>query len=248
MKDAGREILFCGDTHGRHAHVLEAAQRLRPIAVVLLGDMEFVQPAHLELAAIRDIVWWIHGNHDTDREVTWAHLMVEEFADRCIDGRVVTLPDGTRLAGLGGVFRAKIWAPPSPSVHASYDAWLASLQSGWPKRPTMHAGERLRHRSTIFEDGYDRLAAQGADILVTHEAPAPHRYGWPALNELARAMRVGQIFHGHQHDRPDYRAHWDRLGHEVHGVGLRGIAKRDGEVVVPGELDAARGPVRSSAW
>lgn len=74
-----RQILFCGDTHGRHAHVLQAAQHLRPMAVVLLGDMEFGQPANFELAPIRDIVWWIHGNHDTDREPSWSHLIDGEF-------------------------------------------------------------------------------------------------------------------------------------------------------------------------
>lgn len=247
MKTLG-QILFCGDTHGRHAHVLEAAQRLQPMAVVLLGDMEFGQPAHLELAPIRDIVWWIHGNHDTDREASWAHLIDGEFAQRCVDGRVVTLPDGTRLAGLGGVFREKVWAPPALAVHASYEAWLTWLESRWHQSAAVGASERLRHHSTIFEEVYDRLAADSADILVTHEAPSPHRYGWPALNELARAMGVRQVFHGHQHDRPDYRAHWRRLGHEVHGVGLRGISARDGEVIVPGELDAARGSGRSTDW
>jgi hypothetical protein len=75
----------------------------------------------------------------------------------------------------------------------------------------MYAGERLHQRSTIFGEVYDRLAAQDADVLVTHEAPAPHPYGWPALNELARALGVRQVFHGHQHDRLDYRAHWGRL-------------------------------------
>jgi len=63
--------------------------------------------------------------------------MNSELADRCIDGRVVVLPDGTRLAGLGGVFREKVWAPPLLPAHASYDAWLESLQSGWQKRESM---------------------------------------------------------------------------------------------------------------
>jgi len=81
--------------------------------------------------------YFIHGNHDTDTEQAWANLMNSELADRCIDGRVVVLPDGTRLAGLGGVFREKVWAPPLLPAHASYDAWLESLQSGWQKRESM---------------------------------------------------------------------------------------------------------------
>ena len=42
------EILFCGDAHGKFAHILAAAERLMPMTVVLLGDMEFPRPAHLE--------------------------------------------------------------------------------------------------------------------------------------------------------------------------------------------------------
>lgn len=240
-------ILFCGDTHSRHQHVLEAALRLKPMAVVLLGDMEFTQPAHIELAPIRDIVWFITGNHDTDRPESWANLMDSELAGRCIDGRVVTLPDGTRLAGLGGVWRQKIWAPPAEPEHESYEAWLNSLQSGWRKRETMYATERLKHRSTIFPQTYDRLIDQRADILVTHEAPSPHPYGWQAIDDLAQALGVQELYHGHQHDRPDYSAHWERLGFRCHGVGLRGITGRGGQIVRAGEVDDARSVQRRVA-
>lgn len=106
-----REILFCGDTHGRLAHVVEAALDLAPLAVVLLGDIESPRPLHVELEAIRDIVYWLHGNHDTDRQSSWSQHVDSELADRQLDGRVVTLADGTRLAGVGGVFRQEIWYP-----------------------------------------------------------------------------------------------------------------------------------------
>lgn len=233
------EILFCGDTHGSHGHIIDAALKLKPMAVVLLGDMESPRPLHIELEPIRDIVWWITGNHDTDKPESWSHLVDSELADRCIDGRVVTLPDGTRLAGLGGVFRGKIWNPPHDPVHQSYDAWLDSLQPGWRKRPSMFASERLRHRSTIFPQPYRRLASERADILVTHEAPSTHPYGWEAIDELGQALGVKTALHGHQHDSPDYRAQWVALGFEAYGVGLRGITGRNGGVIVPGESDAS---------
>ena len=76
-----------------------------------------------------------------------------------------------------------------------------------------------------------------ADILVSHEAPKPHPNGWLALNALARSLRVRQVFHGHHHDNLDYAPHWNRLGFEVHGVGLRGISDRKGKVIVAGEID-----------
>ena len=239
-----RQILFGGDPHGRFTHLVCAAERLQPQAVVLLGDMEFKRAAHLELAPIRDRTFFIHGNHDTDSLESWTNLMDSELAVRCIHGRVTVLLDGTRLAGLGGVFREGIWTPPSPAAYSSYAAWLESLQAGWKKRDTMHGRARLRHQSSIFPDVYDRLAAESADVLVTHEAPFPHPYGWRAINELAEALGVSQIVHGHQHDNLNYGPHFARLGYQIFGVGLRGITGRDGQVILPGEMDDVRGGLR----
>ena len=233
------QILFCGDTHGDLRRVVAVAERERPMAVVLLGDIEAPRPLHLELAPIRDLVWWIRGNHDTANPRHWSHLVDSELADRCIDGRVVTLADGTRLAGLGGVFRQSIWYPPGSALHDSYDAWLESLQSGWRKREAMYAAQRLNHRSSIFPADYLRLGNQRADILVTHEGGS-HPHGFDAINELAAAMGVHTTFHGHHHDRLDYSAKWPSLGFRAFGVGLRGISDRNGAVVVEGEQDAQR--------
>jgi hypothetical protein len=81
-----------------------SGRSLLPMTVVLLGDMEFPRPAHLELAPIREITYFVIGNHDTDTAESWANLSESELADRCIDGRVVTLPDGTRVAVWAGFF------------------------------------------------------------------------------------------------------------------------------------------------
>lgn len=239
-------ILFCGDTHGSLRHVVDTALKLKPMAVVLLGDIQSPRPLHEALAPIRDLVWWIHGNHDTDEPESWTHLCESELADRCIDGRVVTLADGTRLAGLGGVFRQTMWYPPAEPTHVSYDAWLESLQAGWRKRQTMYASQRLIHRSTIFPDAYLGLARQRADILVSHEAGGAHPHGFDAIDELAAAMGVQATFHGHQHDNLDYRGKWPSLGFQAYGVGLRGITDRTGAVVVPGEEDAKRAALREA--
>ena len=235
-----REILFCGDPHGRLARVVEAALDLAPLAVVLLGDIESPRPLHVELEPIRDIVYWLHGNHDTDRQSSWSHLVDSELADRQLDGRVVTLVDGTRLAGLGGVFRQEIWYPPAAPRFDSCDAWLASLQAGWRKRDGMHQAQRLKHRSSIFPATYFNLARQRADILVTHEAGGSHPYGFDVIDELAASMGVRESFHGHQHDRLDYSARWADLGFRAFGVGLRGISGRDGQAIRAGELDEQR--------
>lgn len=230
------DILFCGYTHGRLRRVVDTALCLKPMAVVLLGDIESPRPLHFELEPIREMVRWIHGNHDTSLE-SWRNLVDSELAHRSLDGRVVMLADGTRVAGLGGVFRQSIWMPPEPAVHENHDAWLASCQ--WRRTP-VHDSEMLKHRSSIFEDTYLALMTQRADILVTHEAGASHPHGFKAIDELAQSMGVQSSFHGHHHDNLDYSLDWPELGFRAHGVGLRGITDREGRVVVPGERDDHR--------
>lgn len=52
-------------------------------------------------------------------------------------------------------------------------------------------GIARRHRSNIFPEDYLELfVGAPADILVAHEAPAAHRYGWQAIDELAEALGV----------------------------------------------------------
>lgn len=101
-------------------------------------------------------------------------------------------------------------------------------------------GLPLRHRSTIFQDEWLRLAEQSADVLVTHEAPDVHPYGFAAVTELAQFMGVKRSLHGHQHDSLDYSSAFERLGFRAYGVGLRGICDLSGRVVVAGEQDAER--------
>jgi sugar phosphate isomerase/epimerase len=68
-------------------------------------------------------------------------------------------------------------------------------------------GIALRHHSTIFPDDYQQLLRSGpADILVTHEAPAAHQHGWQAIDELAEALGVQLVVHGHHHQNIDYLA------------------------------------------
>ena len=105
-------ILFCGDPHGRFEHIIEAATTWQASAVVLLGDMEAPAPLSQVLAPIKEITWLIHGNHDTDSELSFAHLWDDELGrGRNLHGQVVDLPGGVRVAGLGGVFRESVWHP-----------------------------------------------------------------------------------------------------------------------------------------
>ena len=101
-------------------------------------------------------------------------------------------------------------------------------------------GKELTHLSTIFWDVYEKLWEQRADILVTHEAPSCHRNGFTAIDELAQAMGVKALFHGHHHDCLDYRAWDEKLGFKAFGVGFCGITDETGRIVQPGDFDEAR--------
>jgi predicted phosphodiesterase len=214
-------ILFCGDPHGQWQHIIDAALQTDARAVILLGDLEPARPLHIELAAIRERVWYIHGNHDTDHEGNFAHVWHSELTERNLHGRVVTLPCGTRIGGLGGVFRGAVWYPkdnhPPRFTNREEHARRTPRQDRW--QSSVH----LRHWSSIYPDEVEQLAALQADILITHEAPGYHEHGFAALDTLARRMGVRMTVHGHQHDNIDSSARWAEQGFESYGVGLRGV-------------------------
>jgi len=162
-------ILYCGDPHGKFSHIIKAATKLNASAVILLGDLEPKRPLHIELEAILERVWFIHGNHDTDTEENWRHIWESGLAGRNIHGRVVILPDGTRLAGLGGVFRESVWYPSIPSEprfrNRQDHAELTPQHNRWRDLVP------LRHWSSIYPDELEALNNLKTDVLVTHEAP-----------------------------------------------------------------------------
>ena len=228
------QIFFCGDVHGNFGHIVDAVFEYSPAAIVLLGDIQAHKPLEQELAAIVDDteVWFIHGNHDTDSETDYDNLFGSKLAHRNLDGRVVDIA-GVRIAGLGGIFRGQVWRPPEHKACPSPKEYIRMVgrSNRWGD------GLPLKHRSSIFPDVFDALAARTADVLVTHEAPSVHPHGFDALDELARSMKVSASFHGHHHDSLDYSRHWAKLGHKAYGVGFCGITTLDGTVVRVGDYD-----------
>jgi predicted phosphodiesterase len=262
-------IYFHGDVHGHFRHVREQALQDRPDAVVLLGDLEAQRPLEVELAPIFDAgiaVRWIRGNHDTDTKRNWDNLAGAMNLN--IDGQVVEL-DGVRVAGLGGIFRGEIWYPDAASGNdPDYPSYVAYCRAQNEQRPArlrkkaafeaslrhfehmpgsnaamideIRYGKELKHLSSIFWDVYACLWEQRADILVSHEAPSCHPHGFAAIDELAQAMSVKVVFHGHHHDNLDYRP-WDAsLGFKTYGVGFCGITDQTGRIVKSGDFDTAR--------
>jgi len=243
-------ILFCGDPHGAFRHIIEAASRTMASAVVLLGDMEPQRPLHLELAPLLERtvpVWFIHGNHDADSDELWMRVWGSELADRNVHGRVVELPDGRRLAGLGGVFRESVFYPSMSAARGGEPAFRTRQEHGkaTPRQDRWGGhGIARRHWGTIYPEDVDRLADLRADILITHEAPGYHPNGFELLDTLVQSMGAKVVIHGHHHDRLDSSDRWWQQGFRSYGVGLRGITAVDAdgnaEVIVPGELDDAR--------
>ncbi|WP_048767353.1 metallophosphoesterase family protein [Oligella urethralis] len=229
------QVLFFGDLHGGFDHCLPIVEQYRPQAIVLLGDLELAAPMQEVFREVRQLtqVWWIPGNHDTDEEHYFDHLYHSEMADFNLDGRVVELA-GIRIAGLGGVFRGKIW-------HPAAECWNYFSPEDYVRdchpRQLWRGGVSLRNRSSIFPETFMALRAQKADILVTHEAPSCNRFGFAVIDRLARQMGACAVFHGHHHDNYDYSPHFERLGFEVYSVGLRGVTALDGSVIRPGEED-----------
>lgn len=228
-------VLFFGDLHGGFDHCLPIVEQYRPQAVILLGDIEAPEPLHEMFSALRELtqVWWIHGNHDTDAEVYYDNLFASELAPYNLDGRVVKIA-GIRFAGLGGVFRGKIWHPANACWN--YFSPEDYINDAKP-RDLWRGGVSLRNRSSIFPQTYMNLRCQQADILVTHEAPSCNRFGFSVIDRLARQMGVCAIFHGHHHDNYDYSPHFARMGFETYSVGLRGVTGLDGSIIKAGDED-----------
>ena len=244
-----RPVLFCGDPHGRFDQVFAAVDQTEPGAVVFLGDMEPLRPLHVELKSLieRELpLWYIHGNHDADSDELWMRVWGSELAERNVHGRVVELPDGRRLAGLGGVFRETVWHPVPGAARAGVPAFRTRAQhaKSTPRQDRWGSGPHRRHWGSIYPEDVDGLASLQTDILITHEAPGYHPHGFELLDTLAQSMGAAVAIHGHHHDALDSSARWEAQGFRSYGVGLRGVCALwpddRWEVVIKGELDDRR--------
>jgi len=248
-----QNLWFCGDTHGSLGHIVEHvlsahAAGQAPAAIILLGDIDAPRPLHIELEKIRELteIFWIPGNHDSDDNSAWNNLTSSRLAERNLHCRV-TQVGFLQVAGLGGVFRKKIWRPPESPAFQSYDIWRDDLIARRPQRDwgLSETSEERRHRTSIFPACVAELEKLRAELLVSHEAPECRGdgRGWRAIGDLARAIGVRYVFHGHHHDRPDYGANFEHLGFQAYAVGFRGITALDctGRVTVirHGDYDMA---------
>lgn len=135
-------------------------------------------PLHEELASLieqRLPIHWIHGNHDADSNELWMRVWGSDLVDQSVHGRVVELADGTRLAGLGGVFRASVWYPDAKSAGPAFRTRAAHAKATPRQDRWGGSGTHRKHWGTIYPEEVDRLSRLRADILVTHEAPGGYK-------------------------------------------------------------------------
>ncbi len=208
-------ILFYGDPHGRWQPLLDEYARHPAKAVVLLGDCELSAPLAETLKPISTDgcpIHWIYGNHDNHTENQWDNLT---SAPSGLHGRVTDVA-GLRLAGLGGNYAAKIWYPKvgneEPRLRTRREFLKSLPRSGRPGTELP-----LERRALIFSEDHDALKRLRADVLVCHEAPTSHPHGFGGIDELAKAMRVRLVVHGHHH--VGYRGA-SQDGIEVRGLGI----------------------------
>ena len=166
-------ILYCGDPHGQFSHVIKAARMTKASAVVLLGDLQPQEPLHLALAPLVELgtpIYFIHGNHDADSDEHWFRVWGSDLADCNVHGRVVTLPNGQRLAGLGGVFRETVWHPTASSTRQGAPAYRTMKEhaKSTPRQDRWRGvGPPRKHWGTIYPETVDLLAELRAGMWVT---------------------------------------------------------------------------------
>lgn len=236
--EALRGLWFLGDVHGEFSHLAKAllAAARKPDWVIFAGDIDIDHISFAEvLAPLRrnfpgTRVAFIYGNHDADTYDHWncLHNCGDAVA---LHSKVVEL-SGIRVAGLGGNFLGQIWAPPNNPTFRNRDA--AMNRGAYLFRDSQRPNPSLL--GAIYPNEFEHLARQQADILVTHEAPGCHPYGWEAISQLSRDMRVARSFHGHQHDdrSEEYCLQRDTLKFDARALAYCGIKNGLGEVIFQG--------------
>lgn len=236
-----KNMWFCGDVHSDFGPLKTALQtsKDKPSWIILLGDIEALGSIStyanliLKLSDSKTRLAFIHGNHDSDTRESWSYLHDDLGSAVALHGQVVNL-NGVRVAGLGGTFLQRVWAPPNSPAFDSYEALSSSGGSKYrqgPRQPT-----NSRYLGAIYPSSFDRLRRERADVLVTHEAPHVHPFGWQAITDLAQQLNVIRSFHGHTHDdlTEQYKLQREIIGFDAVGVNYCSIKNGLGDIISNG--------------
>lgn len=210
-------IVFCGDPHGEFRFLLEACESQRPEAAVTVGDMMLDAPLREALAPLFDAgiaVHYVGGNWDWHSE-EWHDRLFLSHPTGNLHGTCRDI-GGLRVGGLGGVFLPDVWLPRSGHEEPRFRTRDGVLRDV-PPRDRWRGGLPLDRRQAIVPEDAEALARHRLDVLVCHEAPTTHRFGFAAIDDLARRTGAWLVVHGHCH-----RAHTARLrdGTCVRGLGM----------------------------
>lgn len=215
----GADVLFYGDPHGEWRPLLRACAEAQPAAVIILGDCDLVMPLRQQVRPLLDAgipVRWIPGNHDVDT-ADWFDRLWTDFPEGNLHGKWAAL-GGMTIAGLGGIFKERIWYPRVADAVPNYPdrrSYLRQVKASERWR----GGLPLSARAAIFPEDAMALAKLRADILVTHEAPSSHRHGFVGIDAVATACRAKLVVHGHHHEGYD--------GRLPGGAWVKGLAKAE---------------------
>ena len=175
-------ILMFGDLHGNFDHVIQLVKTIKPVAIILLGDIEAQQPLELELELILSMteIYFIHGNHDTDSKENYSNLFLSALADRNLHGRIVEI-DGLKVAGLGGVFREHSWYPrfdmKDAPLYKNYDSLIKAHSRKRGLKNIESEKDDLAHGEVYKRRSYD---------LPSHDL----EMGAPSGNELRHKSTI----------------------------------------------------------
>lgn len=215
-------IVIAGDPHGNFPPILRACAAQEPGTLILLGDCELRVPLRHMLGSLLTQGWsihWIIGNKDAETTSVFDNLATD-FPEGDIGGQVIEV-GGLRIAGLGGVFKPRIWYPRAdePNAKIAPPSFNTRREFLYSLKPTEHwrGGLPLWHRDSIFPEDFAHLARHRFDVLVTHEAPSCHRHGFAAIDRLAEVAAARLIVHGHHHE--SYAAKLPS-GIDVRGLGV----------------------------
>jgi predicted phosphodiesterase len=194
-----KPIYFYGDPHGDFGMLLLLAEFRKPSTVVIVGDFELSGPIKEVLKPLFERgfdIHWIFGNHDTDtcQQADYLLSPTGGHPEANLHCKVVDI-GGIRIAGLGGVFKGRVWMPDEEVRYASRADWLRRNRERW------RGGLPIHLIDTIFPEDFVTLGKLRADVLVTHEGPSSvwQGMGHKAMDDLAAKMGCSLIIHGHHH-------------------------------------------------
>lgn len=179
------DLLIYGGPHGFYAPLIDACDRDPPAAVVILGDHDLDVPFRETLGPLFQAgiaMRWLAGNHDK-ASVEWHDRLFVDYPEGDLGSKVERL-GGFAVAGLGGVFKQRVWYPreamdgPSHVDRAAFLRWLSRTRR-W------RGGMPLKLRDAIFPEDVAALTGMRADILATHEAPTSHPFGFAGIDRAA---------------------------------------------------------------